>query len=43
MRLAVFEANHALLAGHSFEHEIATAANFGILGSLDIVFGEVDR
>jgi xylose isomerase len=30
------EANHALLAGHSFEHEIAMAAEFGILGSLDI-------
>jgi xylose isomerase len=34
------EANHALLAGHSFEHEIATAANFGILGSLDINRGD---
>jgi xylose isomerase len=34
------EANHALLAGHSFEHEITTAANFGILGSLDINRGD---
>lgn len=34
------EANHALLAGHSFEHEIATAAAFGILGSLDINRGD---
>ncbi len=34
------EANHALLAGHSFEHEIATAAAFGILGSLDLNRGD---
>ena len=34
------EANHALLAGHSFEHEIATAADLGILGSLDINRGD---
>lgn len=34
------EANHALLAGHTFEHEIATAASFGILGSLDINRGD---
>ncbi len=34
------EANHALLAGHTFEHEIATAGNFGILGSLDINRGD---
>jgi len=34
------EANHALLAGHTFEHEIATAAHFGILGSLDINRGD---
>ncbi len=34
------EANHALLAGHSFEHEIAMAAGFGILGSLDINRGD---
>ena len=34
------EANHALLAGHTFEHEIATAAHLGILGSLDINRGD---
>jgi xylose isomerase len=34
------EANHALLAGHTFEHEIATAAHYGILGSLDINRGD---
>ena len=34
------EANHALLAGHSFEHEIATAADLGVLGSLDINRGD---
>jgi xylose isomerase len=34
------EANHATLAGHSFEHEIATAAALGILGSIDINRGD---
>ena len=34
------EANHATLAGHSFEHEIATAGALGILGSLDINHGD---
>ena len=34
------EANHALLAGHTFEHEIAMAAAFGILGSLDMNRGD---
>ena len=34
------EGNHALLAGHSFEHEIAMAAAFGLLGSLDINRGD---
>lgn len=34
------EANHALLAGHSFEHEIATAGALGILGSLDVNRGD---
>jgi len=34
------EANHALLAGHTFEHEIAMASTFGILGSLDINRGD---
>ncbi len=30
------ETGHAVLAGHSFEHEIATANALGIFGSLDI-------
>ncbi len=34
------EANHALLAGHTFEHEIATAGALGILGSLDMNRGD---
>lgn len=34
------EANHALLAGHTFEHEIATAGSLGILGSLDMNRGD---
>ncbi|WP_174292994.1 xylose isomerase [Sphingomonas bacterium] len=34
------EANHATLAGHSFEHEIATAAAFGIFGSIDANRGD---
>jgi xylose isomerase len=34
------EANHATLAGHSFEHEIATAATLGILGSVDMNRGD---
>jgi xylose isomerase len=34
------EANHATLAGHSFEHEIATAGALGVLGSLDINRGD---
>ncbi len=34
------EANHALLAGHTFEHEIATAASLNLLGSLDINRGD---
>jgi xylose isomerase len=34
------EANHATLAGHSFEHEVATAAALGILGSIDINRGD---
>lgn len=34
------EANHATLAGHTFEHEITTAAMLGILGSLDINRGD---
>jgi len=34
------EANHATLAGNSFEHEIATAGTLGILGSIDINRGD---
>jgi xylose isomerase len=34
------EANHATLAGHSFEHEVATAVALGILGSIDINRGD---
>ena len=30
------EQGHAILAGHSFEHEIATANAFGIFGSIDM-------
>jgi xylose isomerase len=35
------EANHATLAGHSFEHEIATANALGIFGSLDMNRGDM--
>jgi xylose isomerase len=34
------EANHATLSGHSFEHEVATAAALGILGSIDMNRGD---
>ena len=34
------EQNHAVLAGHSFEHEIALANALGIFGSLDINRGD---
>lgn len=34
------EANHATLAGNSFEHEIATAAAYGIFGSIDMNRGD---
>jgi xylose isomerase len=37
---ANIENNHATLAGHTFEHEIATAAAYGILGSLDVNRGD---
>ncbi|MDE3122287.1 MAG: xylose isomerase [Paracoccaceae bacterium] len=30
------EQGHAILAGHSFEHEIATATSLGIFGSIDM-------
>ncbi len=35
------EANHATLAGHSFEHEIATANALGIFGSIDMNRGDM--
>jgi xylose isomerase len=35
------EANHATLAGHSFEHEIASALDLGIFGSLDVNRGDI--
>jgi xylose isomerase len=34
------EQNHALLAGHSFEHEIVTAQSLGIFGSIDMNRGD---
>jgi xylose isomerase len=34
------EANHATLAGHTFEHEIATATALGIFGSIDANRGD---
>ncbi|MCW2238408.1 xylose isomerase [Azospirillum canadense] len=34
------EVNHATLAGHSFEHEVATALAMGIFGSIDINRGD---
>ncbi|WP_374382316.1 xylose isomerase [Dongia sp.] len=34
------EANHATLAGHSFEHEIALAQALGIFGSIDMNRGD---
>ena len=30
------EQGHAILAGHSFEHEVALAASLGVLGSIDM-------
>ena len=30
------EQNHAILAGHTFEHEIALASSLGVFGSLDL-------
>ncbi|MFC0138889.1 xylose isomerase [Erwinia mallotivora] len=35
------EANHATLAGHSFQHEIATATALGIFGSVDANRGDL--
>jgi xylose isomerase len=34
------EVNHATLAGHSFHHEVATAAALGLLGSVDANRGD---
>ena len=34
------EANHATLAGHSFEHELAVASSAGLLGSIDVNVGD---
>jgi xylose isomerase len=34
------EANHAILAGHSFQHEVTTALSAGIFGSLDMNRGD---
>ncbi len=34
------EANHATLSGHSFEHEIASAINLDIFGSIDMNRGD---
>lgn len=37
------EANHATLAGHSFQHELQTAADAGLLGSIDANRGDVQN
>ena len=37
------EANHATLSGHSFEHEIATAVDLGIFGSIDMNRGDAQN
>jgi len=34
------EANHATLAGHSFEHDLQVAADAGMLGSIDANLGD---
>jgi xylose isomerase len=34
------EVNHATLAGHDFQHEVATAVNCGIFGSIDANSGD---
>jgi xylose isomerase len=34
------EANHATLAGHSFEHELAAAQAYGLFGSVDMNRGD---
>ncbi|MBD3420666.1 MAG: xylose isomerase [Chitinivibrionales bacterium] len=35
------EANHATLAGHSFEHDLQTASDAGLLGSIDANTGNL--
>jgi xylose isomerase len=35
------EGNHATLSGHSFEHEVATALDLGIFGSIDMNRGDM--
>ena len=35
------EANHATLSGHSFEHEVATALDLGVFGSIDMNRGDM--
>jgi xylose isomerase len=35
------EANHATLAGHSFEHEVALASSLGLFGSIDMNRGDL--
>ena len=37
------EQGHAILAGHSFEHELAVAAAEGMLGSIDMNRNEIGR
>jgi xylose isomerase len=34
------EANHATLAGHSFQHEVATSISLGVFGSIDANRGD---
>lgn len=35
------EANHATLAGHSFEHELELSSRYGMLGSIDANVGDL--
>lgn len=35
------EGNHATLAGHTFEHEIRVASDYGVLGSIDANQGDL--
>ena len=37
------EVNHATLAGHTFEHELATAVDNGLLGSIDANRGDAQN